>query len=58
MMSVYKQVLCFVQYLVEKIGLLRRPSPAHYPQIPLSRTVGFKLKPGTHHHQADVAMPH
>jgi hypothetical protein len=23
MMSVYKQVLCFVQYLVEKIGLLR-----------------------------------
>ena len=24
MMSVYKQVLCFVQYLVEKIGLLRR----------------------------------
>ncbi len=25
MMSVYKQVLCFVQYLVEKIGLLRWP---------------------------------
>ena len=23
MMPVYKQVLCFVQYLVEKIGLLR-----------------------------------